>query len=147
MVSLLLLRSIVFQFSGKVKVFILFLAFLLTLLSGLPRRQSTLISRFSLFFFTIIRSGCLAKMRWSVCTAKSYWSLCVSLSWTDAGLCLWFNISFLYNSKWIIFVPQLRLVLYSCANLMYSLIMWLVVSSLSPMNLHLLFVTTCLFLP
>ena len=41
---------------------------------------------------------------------------------------------------WITFPIQSCLVLYSlCANLLHSLIMWLIVSSLSPHNLHQLF--------
>ena len=73
----------------------------------------------------------------------------VSFSWTDAGLCIyylfiWSNFSFLHISRWITLPNQSCLVLYSfCANLLHSLIMWLLVSSLSPHNLHLLF---CLLL-
>ena len=44
------------------------------------------------------------------------------------------------NSQWITLPTQLCQILYSfCANLLHSLIMWLIVSSLSPHNLHLLF--------
>ena len=61
------------------------------------------------------------------------------------GLCIyhlfvWSNYNFLHISLWIIFPAQSRLVLYSfCTNLLHSLIMWLIVSSLSPHNLDLLF--------
>ena len=102
---------------------------------------------FFLFFFLliIIRSGLLAEMRWSVCMSKSHRSLCVSFSRTGAGLCIyhlfvWSNLNFLHISQWITLPTQSCLVLYSfCANLLHSLIMWLMVSSLSPHRLHLLF--------
>ena len=38
-----------------------------------------------LLLLIIIRSGLLAKIRWSVCMSKSHRSLCVSFSKTDAG--------------------------------------------------------------
>ena len=82
---------------------------------------------------------------WSVSTSKSHRSLRVSFSRTGAGLCIyhlfvWSNLNFLHISQWIILPTQSFLVLYSfCANLLHSLIMWLVVSSLSPHSLHLLF--------
>ena len=57
---------------------------------------------------------------------------------------VWSDFSFLHNSQWISFTIQSCLVLYSfCANLLYSLIMWLIVSSLSPNYLYLLF--CCIF--
>ena len=71
--------------------------------------------------------------------------LCVSFSRTAVGLCIyhlfvWSNWNFLHNSQWITLPTQVCLVLYSfCANLLHSLIMWLIVSSLLPLNLHLLF--------
>ena len=64
---------------------------------------------------------------------------------SDAGLCMyhlfvWSNFNFLYISQWITLPTQSRLVLYSFrTNLLHSLIMWLMVSSLSPQSLHLLF--------
>ena len=97
----------------------------------------------SFFLLIIIRSGLLAEIRWSVCTSKSHRSLCVSLSRKGAGLCIehlfvWSNLNFLHISQWINFITQSCLVLYSfCANLLHSLIMWLIVSSLSPHSLHL----------
>ena len=55
-------------------------------------------------------------------------------------LFLWSNLNFLLNSQRITFPIHSLLVLYSlCANLLHSLIMWLIVSSLSLHNLHLLF--------
>ena len=98
-----------------------------------------------LFFLFIIRFGRLAWIWWSVCISKSRRSLCFSFSRTDFGLCIyhlfeWSNFNFLHNSQWITFSSQSCLVLYSFgANLLHSLIMWLIVSSLSPHNLHLLF--------
>ena len=77
--------------------------------------------------------------------SKSHWSLCVSFSRTGAGLCIyhllvWLNLNFLHISQWITLPTQLCLVLYSlCANLLHSFIMWLMVSSLSPHSLQLLF--------
>ena len=63
----------------------------------------------------------------------------------DSGLCIYHlfvcsNLNFLYNSQWIAFPTQSCLVLYFfCTNLLNSFIMWLIFSSLSPRNLHLLF--------
>ena len=77
--------------------------------------------------------------------SKSLSSLSVSFSRTDSGLCIyhlfvWLNFNFLHNSQWITMPTQSCLVLYSfCVNLLHSLIMWLMVSSLSLHNLHLLF--------
>ena len=93
-----------------------------------------------IFFFLliIIRSGLRPEIRWSVCISKSHRSLWVSFSRTDTGLCIyyllaWSNLNFLH-------ISQSCLALYSfCANLLHSLIMWLMVSSLSPHSLHLLF--------
>ena len=106
-----------------------------------------------------IRSGLLAEIRWSVCMSKSHRSLCVSFSRTAAGLCLyhlfvWSNLNFLnfvyisycYSTIVLLLIKysclikqfahsstlptQSCLVLYSfCANLLHSLIMWLIVSS------------------
>ena len=64
---------------------------------------------------------------------------------TGARLCIyhlfvWSNLNFLHISQWITLLTQSCLVLYSfCANLLHSLIMWLMVSSLSLHSLHLLF--------
>ena len=98
-----------------------------------------------LFLSTIPRSSRLAEIRWSVCISKSQRTLRVSFSRTDYGLCIChllvlLNFSFLHNSQWIPFPTKTYLVLYSfLANLLFSLIMWLIVSSLSPHNLHLIF--------
>ena len=98
-----------------------------------------------LFYFVIIKSGLLAGIRWCVCMLKSHRSLCVAFSRTGAGLCIyhllvWSNLSLLHISQWITLPTQSCLGLYSlCANLLHSLIMWLMVSSLSPHSLYLLF--------
>ena len=99
----------------------------------------------SLFLLIIIKSGLLAAIRLSVCILKSHRSLCVAFSRTGAGLCIyhllvWSNLNFLHISQWITLPTQSCLALYyRCANLLHSLIIWLMVSSLSPHSLHLLF--------
>ena len=106
--------------------------------------KSTILQILSFFFFflIIIRSVLLAEIRWSVCMLKSHRSLCMSFSRTGAGLCIyhllvWLNLNFLHISQWI---TQSYLALYSlCDNLLHSLIMWLIVLSLSPHSLHLVF--------
>ena len=92
-----------------------------------------------LFFLLIITwSDLLAEITWSVCISKK-----VSFSGKDSGLCIyhlivWSNFIFLHNSQWITFANQSFLVLCSFhANLLHLLIMWLIVSSQSPHNLHL----------
>ena len=97
------------------------------------------------FLLIIIRSGLLAEIRWSVCMSKWHRLLSESFSRTGARLCIyhllvWSNLNFLHISQWITFSTQSCLVLHSfCANWLHSLIMWLMVSSLSPHSLHLLF--------
>ena len=101
----------------------------------------------SLFFFLLIimRSGLLDGIRWSICMLMSHRSLCESFSRTGAGLyeyhlLVWSNINFLYISQWITLPTQSCLALNPfCVNLLHSLIMWLIVLSLSPHSLHLLF--------
>ena len=67
--------------------------------------------RLVIFFFFIIRSGCMAEIRSYVNIWKSQQSLCVSFSNTDSGLCIyhlfvWSNLNFLHNSLWITFPPS-----------------------------------------
>ena len=75
----------------------------------------------------------------------SHRSLCVLCFRSVAGLFIyhflvWSKLKFLHISLWTTLPTQSCLVLYSfCANLLHSLIMWLVFSSLSPHSLHLLF--------
>ena len=100
---------------------------------------------FFCFGFIIIRSGRLAEIRWAVCISKSQKGLCVSFTRTDFGWCLYHlfvlsNFNFLHSSLWVYLPTQSCLVLYFfCAYLLHSIIMWLIVSSLSPHNLYLLF--------
>ena len=95
----------------------------------------------SLFCFP----GLLVEITWSVCISRTHGSLCMSFSRIDAGLCIyhlfvWSNLNFLHIFQWITLPTQSCLVLYSfCANLLHSLTMWLMVLSLSPHSLHLLF--------
>ena len=76
-------------------------------------------------------------------------SFYVSFFRTDSRLCiyhlfLWSNFSLLHSSQWITLPTRSFLVLYSfCDNLLYSLNMSLIVSSLSPHNQ--LFCTPCKF--
>ena len=71
--------------------------------------------------------------------------MCLIIRGQILGFCIyhsfvWSNLNFLRNSQSITLPTQSCLVLYSfCANLLHLLIMWLIVSSLSPHNLHLLF--------
>ena len=108
-------------------------------------RAKSIILQVLYFLCIIIRSGRLAEIRWSICVSKYPRSLCVSFSRTDSGLYIyhlfvWSNFNFLHNSQWITLSTQSCLVLYSfSANFLHSLIMWLIFSSLSPHNLHLLF--------
>ena len=137
-----------FQFSSKVEVLIFLFTFLQ--IYSVVRWDSEVdnFTNFLFFFFfllIIMRSGLLAGIRWSVCMLKSQRSLCESFSRTGAGLCIyhlfvWSNWNFLHISQWITLPTQSCLALYSfCSNLLHSLIMWLIVSSLSPHSLHLLF--------
>ena len=97
-----------------------------------------------LFSLTIKRSCRLSEFRWFVYISKSQRTLCVSFFRMDAGLYIyhlfaWSKLNFLHNSQWITLPTQSCLDLLSfCANLLNSL-MGLIVSFLSPDNLHLLF--------
>ena len=123
---------------------------------GQPEWQSPLFGNFPssicscffflfFFFLTLTRSDRLAESRRSVCISKSQRILSVSFSRTDSGLCIchlfvWSNLNFLHNFQRFTFLIQSCLVLYSlCTYLLHSLIMWLIVLSLSPHHLHLLF--------
>ena len=79
----------------------------------------------------------LAEIMGSFCTSKSRKSLCVPFSRKDAGLCIY---------QWITWLTPSYLALHSfCANMLHSLIKRLVVSSLSPHNLHCYFVASYQF--
>ena len=107
---------------------------------------STRIAVFTLHqFFLLInsRSGLLVVIRWSVFILKSQRILCISFSKTDTGLCgnqliIRSNLNFLDNSQCITYSTQSFLVLYYlCASWQHSLILWLIVLSLPPHNVHL----------
>ena len=93
------------------------------------------------FCLIIMRSGRLTELSWSVCISISQRSLSVSFSRTDSWLYIyhfsvWSNFNFLNYSQWITLPTQSCLVLYSfCANLLHSLIMWLILSSLLSNNI------------
>ena len=138
-----------FQFPSKVEVLILLFTFF-QFYGEVSRDSKVDYFASSLFFFflfllIIAKSGLLVGIRWSVCMLKSHRSLCVTFSRTGAGLCIyhllvWSNLNFLHISQGITLPTQSCLALYSrCANLLHSLIIWLMVSSLSPHSLHLLF--------
>ena len=79
----------------------------------------------------------------SVCISKSLMCVCVSFSGIDFGvehIPFVRMVNFQFLAQWITLPTQLFLVLYSFgASLLQSLIIWLIDSSLSPHNLHLLF--------
>ena len=94
-----------FQFPSKVKVFILLFTFF-QFYSVVSWDSKVHNSAGYLFLLSIIRSGCLAEIRWSVSMSKSQRSLCVLFSRTDVGLSIyylfvWSNLNFLHNSQWI----------------------------------------------
>ena len=120
--------------------------FLSISLCGQLGQQSLQFGKFSLFFLLLIitRFGLLVEIRWSICISKSQ-RVCVSPSPGQILGCAyyffaWSNFAFLHNSQWITLPTPSCQVLYSfCDNLLHSLIMWLIVSSLSLHNLYLLF--------
>ena len=133
-----------FQFSCKVKVLIILFTFLQ--IYSVVRRDSKVdnCACYLFFLLIIIRSGLLAGITWSVCMLKSNRVLSVSFSRTGAELCIyhvfvWSNLNSLHISQWITLPTQSYLASYSCVNLLHSLFMWSMVSSLSPHSLHLLF--------
>ena len=94
---------------------------------------------------SIIRSGRQSEIRWLVCISKSQRTWCGSFSKTDVAFCIyhlsvWSNFNFMHNSQLITLPTQSCLVLYPLfTNLLHSIIMWYMVSSLTPHNQHLLF--------
>ena len=141
-------HSFFFQFPRKIQV--LFLLFIFFQLYSLVSKVHNFVSFCFLFCFflllIVISSGHRAEIRWSACMSKSHSNLCLILHIR----CWVVHIPFLRMVKFkllaqlpVDYFPhftQSCLVLYSfCANLLHSLIMWLMVSSLSPHNLHLLF--------
>ena len=81
--------------------------------------------------------------------SKNLREVCVSFSWTDSKLCIyhlfqWSNLNYFHNSLWITLPIQSFLVSYSlCANLLQSIIMWFILSSLSPSPFMLRLVYFC----
>ena len=113
------------------------------ILWSLGTAKSTILQvLFFLLLLIIKRSGLLAEVKWSVRMSKSQRNLCVSFSRREARLCIyhlfvWSNLNFLHIIQWIILPTLSCLVLYSFyANLVHSLFMWLMVSSLSLHKLH-----------
>ena len=53
-------------------------------------KVDNLANSFFFFLLTIIMSGLLAEIRWSVCMSKSHRSLCVSFSRTRAWFCIYY---------------------------------------------------------
>ena len=155
-----------FQFPRKVEVLILLFTFF-QFYSVVSRDSKVDNFSNSIFFLIIIRSGLLAGIRWSVCMSESHRSLCGSFSKTAVHIPFVHTVKFKMQTDY--FIPARRphlvmikitrtcrivnfavpaehlptqscLVLYSFrANLLHSLIMWLMVSSLSPHSLHLRF--------
>ena len=113
-----------FQFSSKVEVLILLLTF---------------------FQFYSVRLG-------DPCVCQSPIGVYVLFSRTGAGLCIyhlfvWSNLNFFHISLWLTLPTQLCLVLYSfCANLLHSIIMWLIVLSCHRIVYIWYFVESYLFL-
>ena len=106
--------------------------------------KSTILKVLSLLLI-IIRSGRLAEIR-DPFVFQNPRGVCVSHSPGQTLGCTYTICSygqtsiFLHNSQWITFPTQSSLVLYLfCANLLHSLIIWLIVSPLSPHNPHMLF--------
>ena len=96
-----------------------------------------------LILFIITRSRRLVQTRWSVCISKSQRILYVSFLRADSELSIyhlsiWPNLIFFFNNlQCSTFPTQSCLVLYVfCANLLISLIIWLIVS---PHNRYFLF--------
>ena len=86
------------------------------------------------FFLSITRSGCLAKIRWSVCISKSQRSLCISFFRTGSGLGIYHLFRFQFLAQFpvdhllhpiviIIIVINFHFMLdfHSCFNLWLSL--------------------------
>ena len=135
------------QFPSHFEVLILLITFFqfYSVISRDSKVDNLAISLFFFFFLLIfIRSDLLAEIRRSMYKSKSHGSLWVLFSRTSSELSIydlleWSKLNFLHISRWIPLPTQSCLVLYSfCANLPHSL-MWLMVSSLSPHSLHLLF--------
>ena len=101
--------------------------------------KSTILQILPFFFFfllIIIRSGLLGEIRWSVCMSKTHRSLCVSFSRTGAVF-VHTPLVGMVKSKFLAHFPVDHLAHPVVSSLV--LFLWLMVSSLSPHSLHLLF--------
>ena len=119
--------------------------FLLFSLCSPPGRQSPLFSKFFKNFIDYHKVWSSGWIRWSVFISKSLRILCISFFRTNSELGIYdlfvlSNLNVLHNSQWITFPTKSYLLFYTfSANFLNSLIIWLIVSSLSPHNVHLLF--------
>ena len=123
-----------FQFSSKVAVLILLLIFFqfysVVIWDSKIRNFASY-----LFLLIITRSGLLKIPVEFVCVIPQDWCWVVYIPFVRMV-----KFDFLYNSQWITLPTQSCLVLFSFrAKLLHSFFMWLIVSSLSSHNLHLLF--------
>ena len=132
-----------FQFSSKVQVLILFSHSFRFILWFARTAKSTILQ--ILFFIDNNKVWSSRPRLGDPCVCQRLIGVYVSYPKTGAGLCIyhllvWLNLNFLHIFQWITFPTQSCLALYSfCANLLHSLITWLIVSSLSPHSDHLLF--------
>ena len=140
-----------FQFSGKVEVLIsLFRLFQFYSVVCRDSKVDNFVN-FLFFFFCWLLLGLVFWPRLGdpyVCQSSIGISvfrfLGQALVCTIYHVFAWSNLNFWHISQWITLPTQSCLVLYSfCANLLHSLIIWLMVSSLSPHSLHWLF--CCVF--
>ena len=142
----LLCSTFFFQFPSKVQVFTFLFAFFQfhSVVNRDCKVHNPASSLCLSFLFVITKSARLSENSWSVCISKSQSSFCVSYSNTGVGFCI--NPLFQFSVSCTIpswshspTQPRSYVVLFSlCASLLFSLI-WLIVSSLSQRNLHLLF--------
>ena len=138
-----------FQFSSQVVVLILLFTFFQFFLWSAGTGKST-ISQILFILFILLCMVFSARLG-DACVCQSPIGVSVSFSWTGAGLCIYHlfvssNLNLLHISQWIALPNQSCLVMYSfCANLLHSLIMWLIVSSPSSHCLHLLYFECYLF--
>ena len=126
-----------FWFPSKVKVLIhLFTFFQLYFVVSQDSKVHN--STSSLFLLIIIRSNHMTKIRWSVCIPEEF----VHLILQDRFWVVHIPFACMVKFKLLAQLPVDHLahpVISFCANLLHLLIMWLIVSSLSPHNLHFLF--------
>ena len=108
-----------FFFSSLAKFKNIVLSFCFLFFYSVVWRQNPLFDWFS--FLCLLLQSLLLGIRWSVLTSKSQILQCVLFYRTDSGLCIyhlvvWSNFNFLHNSRWITFLTQLCLVLYSLCS-------------------------------